>query len=475
MKKYPIFFTFCYFILFSFGRAADWAPDSLEGKFLKAITETEEMEITLDENETYTIPHLRELSYAYIENGSMYLGFNKEHMQKQIFFTYNKTGPNNFELDYWMQLPKLSFWKASVVMINDKQATGTIYPVINLAGHPSDGQNPYGIVSKIEIELLDSKPTLPTPITTGSYSDQSDWLLSENIDINSSTKYDFKYLVPTNQNWSVEWISDPSSDDSLISVDSSEGGYSAQISGSSSTFAQYEWSPFSTGFDELYMDWNIINSSSKDLSKKTKLRAHFKAEGKQFIAEIDEDMDGNWRTFIEGSLDSGLSSIFTFDRPAFHFSFGENPLERNNLASVSVINAEISDYLNYLNEAFSSTESFVISSFKPETLTFAVGEDTLDDISSASKADFATAGSDIGGGWRSLDWFGYYYATTAGWLYHLNHGWIYPVVTSFESVWFYSPTHDWLWTTQTAYPWTWFHTGQSWKYYISSTNKWVSN
>ena len=28
---------------------------------------------------------------------------------------------------------------------------------------------------------------------------------------------------------------------------------------------------------------------------------------------------------------------------------------------------------------------------------------------------------------------------------------------------------------QTAYPWTWFHTGESWKYYISSTNKWVSN
>ena len=59
MNKYTIFYTFYYFILFSFGRAADWAPDSLEGKFLKVIKETEEMEITLDENETYTIPKIR--------------------------------------------------------------------------------------------------------------------------------------------------------------------------------------------------------------------------------------------------------------------------------------------------------------------------------------------------------------------------------------------------------------------------------
>ena len=133
------------------------------------------------------------------------------------------------------------------------------------------------------------------------------------------------------------------------------------------------------------------------------------------------------------------------------------------------------DVEDVVNQDIEATNSFTISGPRPVSLTIDVGNDTLDDVSSASQADFVTAGSDIGGGWHSLDWFGYYYATTAGWLYHLNHGWIYPVVTSFESVWFYSPTHDWLWTTRSAYPWTWFHTGQSWKYYISSTNKWVSN
>ena len=108
MNKYPIFYTFCYFILFSFGRAADWAPDSLEGKFLKVIKETEEMEITLDENETYTIPKIRDLAYYYIENGSMYLGFNKEHMYEQIFFSYAKSSPNNYDLNIWSGPDKLS-------------------------------------------------------------------------------------------------------------------------------------------------------------------------------------------------------------------------------------------------------------------------------------------------------------------------------------------------------------------------------
>ena len=132
-------------------------------------------------------------------------------------------------------------------------------------------------------------------------------------------------------------------------------------------------------------------------------------------------------------------------------------------------------YEEYLNDALTDTKTFKLFSINPVSLTFAVGEDTLDDISSSNKADFSNGGLDSGNGWKSLDWFGYYYPSSSGWLYHLNHGWMYPVATSFDSVWFYSPTHDWLWTTQTAYPWTWFHTGQSWKYYISSTNKWVSN
>ena len=107
-------------------------------------------------------------------------------------------------------------------------------------------------------------------------------------------------------------------------------------------------------------------------------------------------------------------------------------------------------------------------------LTFTFGDDTLGDNNSGNQADFSTAGSDLGSNWRSLDWFGYYHPTSAGWLYHAGHGWIYPVATSFDSVWFYSLAQGWLWTTQTVYPWVWFHDDQDWRYYFKQSRKWVS-
>ena len=107
-------------------------------------------------------------------------------------------------------------------------------------------------------------------------------------------------------------------------------------------------------------------------------------------------------------------------------------------------------------------------------LTFTFGDDSLGDINSGNQADFSTAGTDLGNNWRSLDWFGYYHPTSAGWLYHGGHGWIYPVATSFDSVWFYSLVQGWLWTTQTVYPWVWFDDDQDWRYYFKQSGKWVT-
>ena len=107
-------------------------------------------------------------------------------------------------------------------------------------------------------------------------------------------------------------------------------------------------------------------------------------------------------------------------------------------------------------------------------LTFTFGDDTLGDNNSGNQADFSTSGTDLGSNWRSLDWFGYYYPTSVGWLYHAGHGWIYPVATSFDSVWFYSLAQGWLWTTQTVYPWVWFHDDQDWRYYFKQSRKWVT-
>ena len=77
---------------------------------------------------------------------------------------------------------------------------------------------------------------------------------------------------------------------------------------------------------------------------------------------------------------------------------------------------------------------------------------------------FETIGTDLGSGWKNLSWFGTYFPTSSGWIYHLQHGWIYLVCDSLDSVWYWHSTHKWCWTNQNIYRWVWFDALQSWNY-----------
>ena len=87
---------------------------------------------------------------------------------------------------------------------------------------------------------------------------------------------------------------------------------------------------------------------------------------------------------------------------------------------------------------------------------------------------FSAAGSDLGSGWRSIEWFGFYFPHSSGWFYHLDHGWIYSHAESMDSIWYWHQTYKWCWTNQTVYPWVWFHDEQGWKYYYMDSKKWVT-
>ena len=54
---------------------------------------------------------------------------------------------------------------------------------------------------------------------------------------------------------------------------------------------------------------------------------------------------------------------------------------------------------------------------------------------------------DKGSDWRSLAWFGNYYETSSGWIYHENLGWLYRTGDVTSHIWFYDPElKSWLWT-----------------------------
>ena len=71
--------------------------------------------------------------------------------------------------------------------------------------------------------------------------------------------------------------------------------------------------------------------------------------------------------------------------------------------------------------------------------------------------------TDLGGGWRWMDWFGHYFETPIGWIYHYELGWLFRVSENTDSVWFWKQGIGWIWTNSFVYPYL----------YRGSTSEWI--
>ena len=68
--------------------------------------------------------------------------------------------------------------------------------------------------------------------------------------------------------------------------------------------------------------------------------------------------------------------------------------------------------------------------------------------------------------WYSLFWFGHInMPTNSDWIYHEDHGWLYPHGDLPKDVWFYHQTLGWVWTNVSVYPWLYSDTDQDWLYF----------
>ena len=68
-------------------------------------------------------------------------------------------------------------------------------------------------------------------------------------------------------------------------------------------------------------------------------------------------------------------------------------------------------------------------------------------------------------GWRNYSWFGTYFELGSGWIYHLEHGWLFRTGSSTQSTWFYDSTLQWIWTNQSSYPFFFRSDISSWMLY----------
>ena len=79
--------------------------------------------------------------------------------------------------------------------------------------------------------------------------------------------------------------------------------------------------------------------------------------------------------------------------------------------------------------------------------------------------------TDLGIGWKWLDWFGFFNTNNAPWIYHDLHGWLYPFQEPSGTVFWDADMNAFWWTNETTYPYVYRFSDGSWLFYeIGSVN-----
>lgn len=113
--------------------------------------------------------------------------------------------------------------------------------------------------------------------------------------------------------------------------------------------------------------------------------------------------------------------------------------------------------------------------------------------SKSVSVEFSTGGltwdagyTDLGNGWRWLDWFGAYTPVADNWIYHQYHDYLYISPNALpDSIWLWAQGAGWTWTSSTTYPslyvsrfgtWFWYQKGSdNPQWFLNlTTGKWYS-
>ena len=78
---------------------------------------------------------------------------------------------------------------------------------------------------------------------------------------------------------------------------------------------------------------------------------------------------------------------------------------------------------------------------------------------------------DLGISWKESDWFGVYWDSGKGWIYHLRHGWIFPdpSTNQEDACWIFFPDFGWLYTGRDIYPFLYIDSGKNWIYFMQAS------
>jgi uncharacterized repeat protein (TIGR02543 family) len=88
--------------------------------------------------------------------------------------------------------------------------------------------------------------------------------------------------------------------------------------------------------------------------------------------------------------------------------------------------------------------------------------------------------------WYDSSWFGVFFQSDNGWVYHLEFGWIFPIINQSQNLWFWSQKLGWIWAGEETYSeqYLWSESIQNWifwenndlgsiRYFDYSNDQWV--
>lgn len=68
-----------------------------------------------------------------------------------------------------------------------------------------------------------------------------------------------------------------------------------------------------------------------------------------------------------------------------------------------------------------------------------------------SLAENLAGTTEVAPDWYDSSWFGIFFQNESGWAYHLDFGWIYPVVKDSKNIWFWHNVHGWIWLAEETF------------------------
>jgi uncharacterized repeat protein (TIGR02543 family) len=321
-------------------------------------------------------------------------------------------------------------------------------------------------------ELLQFQLTLPV-VSGGIVSGSGLYDYGSNVDISATPLIGYSF-----SGWSGANLSDPLSSKTQISITED-----SNITGS---------------FKRIVYSLSVNNSSGGTVSGEGKFYYGYKAslsarpaDGYSFVRWEGSGVSEPNLPFTTVSMteDRNVSALFSVNSYQLNIlnsvggtTTGAGIYDYNSEAFISATPLEGYEFTNWIGDGVDGNTS--------ASIKLAITDDhEITPVFKVISLSNAMEGiTEIAPDWYDSSWFGTFFQNENGWAYHLEFGWIYPVIENKKNIWFWQIQLGWVWAAYESFPdkYLWSQDSQNWllwdndtpatiRFYDYSISDWLSS